>query len=249
LVGSALIIYSLMTSGSSWASLELVLVYILSVILLAIPFIMLVTKKGNLFKKIEGTCYYCPDCLERMAKTQSQASGKGQIIENEALGRMVRYVNDVENDNKGTVKFLVLLMIPCLIFGWLYGTYVKNMSLESNATTMLLLVIVFAGIFLFVQRRIITPRFVVITPASVEMELKNGRKVNIPFEKLTWVSVLMDVSKYKNPSKAVGLIDVGKNRSLSQITYVIRRDIALDLREAYRANRGIYPPNGLESSD
>jgi hypothetical protein len=209
---------------------------------------MLVVKKRNLFKKVEGTCYYCPDCLERMAKTQSQASVKGQIIENAALGRSVRYVNDVENGNKGTIKFFVLLMIPCLIFCWLIGTFVTNESLESNAMFMLWFVVLVAGIFLFVLWNIKTPRFVVITPASVEMELKNGRKVNIPFEKLTWVSVSMDVSKYKNPSKAVGHVVVGKIRLL-QITYVIKRDVALDLREAYRANCGIYPPNGWESSN
>jgi hypothetical protein len=56
----------------------------------------------------------------------------------------------------------------------------------------------------------------------------------------------MDVRRLKDISNAMGTIDVGR-RGIFQMTYRIKREIALDLREAYRACLGDYPPNGYDT--
>ncbi len=215
---------------------------LIGLILTLCPFIILATKGKRLFKDIGGTNYYCSSCLGRLSNDRSAKSEGRGLNATLASGRTKHYENEVRKD-KGFILVMMAVMISGLIFGWLYGTYVKGWDSQETLETMGFFMVLVSGIFAYVLLRNVTPRSVEITSNGVIVEVKRERWKTIPFDKITWLNVIMDVQKIRDLPNAVGLIYVGK-RGILQMSYRIRREIALDVREAYRANRGVYPPNG-----
>jgi hypothetical protein len=164
-----------------------------------------------------------------------------------AFYESVHFVNDIENGLKGLFKWLLLMLIFLVLLSWWYGNYILHMSFENNVNSILFLIasyIVLVGFLYWTSR---TPRSVDITPNSILMELRWGRTAIIPLDKRIWVMVLIDHRTENDPRKDVGHVDVGRFTPPFQTTYYVKREIALEIREAFRAYRGFYPPNHWES--
>lgn len=247
LLGSALILYSIATTHpiSSVISLALQPPFIVGAFLWLIPFVMLIVKGKRLLKEVGVTNVYCPSCLEKArAVDHSVTDNRSSSVL--ASEQMRFYENNLEKGKDGSFKLFAFLLIPGLIFGWLYGTYVKGMDFQSNLIASIFCLILLSVIFCLAISRFRTPQSVGITPTSVVMVLDKGRRVTIPFDKISWVTMVMDSQQLKDPSKSGGSVRVGRSRNL-RMTYWVKREIALDIREAYRAYRGVYPPNGLDT--
>ena len=163
-----------------------------------------------------------------------------------AFYESVHFVNDIENGMKGVFKWLLLMLILAVLFGWWYGNYILHMSFENNLDTTLYLVAIYIGLVGFLYWKSRTPKSVDITSNSILMELRWGRTAIIPLDKRIWVMVLIDHRTENDPRKDMGHVDVGRIWLL-QTTYYVKREIALEIREAFRAYRGFYPPNDWES--
>jgi FtsH-binding integral membrane protein len=231
---------------SSLFSQSVFYLFLTGVFLTACPFLILAMKGTRLFKKIEGTSYYCPSCLKKIREDQRERVNDGSLSAILVSGQSKHYENDAKQSHKGTVFLIVGILVPGLIFGWLYGAYVKEFSFQANLEATLFSMALFAGTIAFVLSRFITPKSVDITPDTVVVVMKRGRRKIIPFGRITWLNVAMDVRQLKDISNAIGTIDVGR-RGIFQMTYRIKREIALDIREAYKACLGDYLPNGYDT--
>jgi len=247
LAGLAMVFFSIgeLRFTSALFSQAMFYLFLVGVFLSAYPFLILAMKGTRLFKNIEGTSYYCPSCLKTIKDDQGTVSGDRDLPTILASGRSKHYENDVKPDRKGLVFLMIGILVPGLIFGWLYGAYVKGFDFQANLEATLFSMALVAGILLFVSSRFVTPRSVDIEPNGVIVESKRGRRKTIHFDKITWLNIVMDVQQLKDYQNATGTIDVGRG-GIFQMNYRIKREIALEIREAYRACRGVYPPNGLD---
>ncbi|MBI0583921.1 MAG: zinc ribbon domain-containing protein [Methanomassiliicoccus sp.] len=220
--------------------------FLIGVFLSACPFLLLALKGKRLFKNTEGTSYYCSRCLKIIREDQRDILNNRDLPAILAPGQSKHFENDVKQNHKGTVLLMIGLIIPGLIFGWLYGAYVKGFSFQANLEATLFSMAFVAGILTFVLSRFVTPRSIDIAPSGVVVESKRGRRKTIHFDKITWLNVIMDIQQLKDHPNDTGTIYVGR-RGIIQMSYRIKREIALEVRNAYRAYRGVYPPNGYDA--
>ncbi len=242
LLASVLLLLSMDTIGS-WLGIQgLWLLFLLFIILSMFLAISILWGKWSI-KNVGGSSYYCPECLEMIGASQQQRLGENRRSRIISPGQSKRYENDIETDNRGIVIFLLVLIVSCIVFSWFYGIYILRSSVESTFEATLFGLALVLCMYGYAFWKSPTPASVEITQTSVIMELKRGRRVTIPFDKITWVSVSLDAQRIEDLSKATGSVTIGKIRAL-RTDYTIKRETALDIREAYRAYCGSYPPGG-----
>lgn len=243
LIGSVLILSSIGQSHYTLSRLVTLPSFAIGVLLCAIPFMMLILKRNRLFKKVEGESRYCPDCLESMRALQQQRMNQSYESRTVPSVQSRHYENNIETNTKWLIKFVIGIFIPIILFFGLYTIYVRGWSVSSYVEFSLVMLAIFGGVIGLVIWQSPTPKSVDITPNSIVMELRSGRQVTVPFNEMTWVSLVMDPQQFKDISKANGHVIVGKGAT--RWTYHVKREIILELREAYRAQCGVYPPNGF----